>query len=179
MEEARGELTAAESLLIITGTMGSGKSTVMAEVSDILGEMGVVHTVIDMDALGVAHLGSAARNDEIMYRNLESVYRNCAEAGIRRFLLARAVENRAALERICGIIPAKRTRVCRLSASIEEMQRRVARRETGMLQSALVEWVGELSAILDRAALEDFSVINENCSVNDSTRQILVRAGWI
>lgn len=179
MEESNDELKPAESLLILTGTMGAGKSTVMAEASDILGEQGIVHAAIDMDALGVAHLGSAARNDELMYRNLESVYRNCVDVGIGRFLLARAVEDRATLERICGIIPAKRTIVCRLSAHIEEMQRRVAQRETGMLQSELVERVVELNAILDRAALEDFSVVNENRSVNDVARHILVRAGWI
>jgi len=49
-----------ESLLIITGTMGAGKTAVMAEASDILTRRQIVHAAIDLDALGLAHLPSAA-----------------------------------------------------------------------------------------------------------------------
>jgi predicted ATP-binding protein involved in virulence len=41
-----------ESLLIITGTMGAGKTTVLGEASDILALRGIVHAAIDLDALG-------------------------------------------------------------------------------------------------------------------------------
>ena len=42
----------ARSLLIVTGTMGAGKSTVLGEASDILAGRGLVHAAIDVDALG-------------------------------------------------------------------------------------------------------------------------------
>jgi hypothetical protein len=45
-----------ESLLIITGTMGAGKTTVLAEASDILALRHITHAAIDLDAFGLAHL---------------------------------------------------------------------------------------------------------------------------
>jgi hypothetical protein len=86
-----------ESLLIITGTMGAGKTSVMGEASDILGLQGVAHAAIDLDALGLAHLPSAERSDGVMYGNLRSVCENYASLGVRRLLLARAIEDRSEL----------------------------------------------------------------------------------
>jgi MinD-like ATPase involved in chromosome partitioning or flagellar assembly len=56
--------------------MGAGKTTVLAEAADILALRHVVHAAIDLDALGLAHLASAAGNDGVMYGNLESVFKN-------------------------------------------------------------------------------------------------------
>jgi N-acetyltransferase len=123
-----------ESLLIITGTMGAGKTTVLAEASDILALRNIAHAAIDLDALGLAHLPSAANNDGVMYRNLESVCKNYASFGVRRILLARAMENRAELQLCRGVISATKTVVCRLTASIESMQQRVKMRESGVAQ---------------------------------------------
>ena len=41
----------------ITGSMGSGKSTTMAEASNLLTFADIEHAAIDLDALGLAHLG--------------------------------------------------------------------------------------------------------------------------
>ena len=35
------------------------------------------------------------------------------------------------------------------------------------------------SAILDRAHLEDFAIVNENTSLTDVALEVLGRAGWI
>jgi hypothetical protein len=114
-----------------------------------------------------------------MYRNLESVCRNYAALGVARVLLARAVEDRAELELCRSAVSAQNTAVCRLTASLGEMQQRVKKRELGVLQREFVDRVAILDAILDRACLEDFAVINENRSLNDVAREMLVKAGWI
>ena len=69
--------------------------------------------------------------------------------------------------------------VRRLTASIEAMERRVQLRESGILQSEYVARVAKLNAILDRAHLEDFAVVNENRSLTDVALEMLVKAGWI
>src|SRR6266478_8083348 len=111
--KSNGGLT--EALLIITGTMGSGKTSVLAEASDILALRRIAHAAIDVDALGLAHLPSGACNDAVMYSNLRSVCKNYADLGVQRFLLARALEDRAQLELCCEIVPATNTVVCRLT----------------------------------------------------------------
>jgi phosphosulfolactate synthase (CoM biosynthesis protein A) len=166
-------------LLIITGTMGAGKSAVLAEASDILAQRRIVHASIDLDGLGLAHLPNAAPSDRVMYDNLRSVVSNYAALGVQRFLVARAIENEAQLQLCRDIIPAANIVVCRLSASIEAMERRVQLRESGILQSEYVARVAKLNAILDRAHLEDFAVVNENRSLTDVAHEMLVKASWI
>jgi len=145
---------AMESVLIITGTMGAGKTSVLAEASDILALRGIAHAAIDLDALGLAHLPYAAGGDGVMYRNLQSVCENYSSLGVKRLLLARAIEDYAELERCRGIVAASNTAVCRLTASIETMEQRVQQRESGVSRRDYVARVAELNTILDRAQLE-------------------------
>jgi hypothetical protein len=168
-----------ESLLIITRAMGAGKTSVLGEASDILTLHHIDHAAIDVDALGLAYLPTATRNDGVMYRNLRSVCNNYATLGVTRFLLARAMENRAELDLCRGIVSVANTIVCRLTASIETMEQRVKMRESGISQREYVAHVTELNVILDRARLEDFSLISENRSVTEVALEMLVRAGWI
>lgn len=43
-------------VLVISGSMGSGKTTVSAEVSDLLTLAGILHGAVDLDCLGLGHL---------------------------------------------------------------------------------------------------------------------------
>jgi hypothetical protein len=172
-----GELT--QSLLIITGTMGAGKTAVLSEASDILAKRQIAHAAIDLDALGVAYLPSAAHADGVMYDNLRSIRRNYAALRVQRFLIARAIEDAAQLKLCRGGIAARNTVVCRLVAGIEAMKRRVQTREKGISRREYIARVAKLNVILDRARLEDFAVINENRSLTDVALEMLVKAGWI
>jgi molybdopterin-guanine dinucleotide biosynthesis protein len=71
----------ASRVIVITGSMGAGKTTTMAEASDLLAERGIRHAAIDFDALGLAHMAGQPRND-LMFRNLDAVCANHAAAGI-------------------------------------------------------------------------------------------------
>jgi hypothetical protein len=166
-------------LLIITGTMGAGKTTLLGEASDVLALRHIAHAAIDLDALGLFYLPSAPGNDGAMYRNLQSVCNNYASLGVRRLLLARAMEDRAELELCRRVVSAKNTVVCRVTAGIEAMQQRVRTRETGVAQRKYVARVVELNVILDRARLEDFTVTNENRQLTEVAHEMLVKAGWI
>lgn len=165
-------------LLVISGSMGSGKTTVMAEASDILAARGIVHAAIDLDALGIARLPDGAP-DDLSYRNLASVWGNYAAAGVNRLLIATAVEDRAALDRVREAVPGADVVVCRLEATLETMQQRVLLREPGMLQEKLVARAAELLALLDSTGIEDFSIDNEDGSVTKVANEMLARAGWL
>jgi adenylylsulfate kinase len=166
-------------LLVITGSMGSGKTAVMAEASDILAARGIAHAAIDLDALGGVHFCVAPEMSNVLDRNLRCVWQNFAALGTTRLLLARAIESREELERCCVAVGAAEATVCRLTASLATMQQRVRMRETGMLQQEFVDRVAVLDDVLDAAKLEDFVVANENRSVTEVAEEVLVRAGWI
>jgi hypothetical protein len=114
-----------------------------------------------------------------MYRNLRSVWENYVQVGVRRLLLARAMENREELECCREAVKAESMEICRLSASIRTMEKRVQSREIGALRKSFMARVAELNAILDRARLEGFSVNDENRAVTDSALEMLTRSGWL
>ena len=179
MKRSKGNGGLTKSLLIITGTMGAGKTSVLAEASDSLAQRQIVHAAIDLDALGLAHLPSAAPSDDVMYNNLRSICNNYAALGVQRFLVARAIEDRAQLKICRDIIPTANTTVCRLTASIQTMERRVHIRDSGISQRELVARVTKLNAILDSVRLENFAIANENRSLTDVAFEMLAKAGWI
>jgi hypothetical protein len=168
-----------KSLLVITGAMGAGKTSVLGEASDILTLHYIAHAAIDVDTLGLAYLPTASGNDDVMYGNLRSVCDNYASLGVTRFLLARALESRAQLDLYRGIVLATDTVVCRLTADIETMERRVKERESGVSQREYVARVAKLNVVLDHARLEDFCISSENRSITEVAHEMLVRAGWI
>jgi hypothetical protein len=168
-----------ESLLIITGSMGAGKTSVLGEASDILALRGIVHAAIDLDALGLAHIPRTAGNHGVMYRNLQAVCENYAALGVKRVLAARAIEGRAELELCRGAVSAINMIVCRVTASIEVMEQRVKMRESGVSRREYIARVAKLNDILECARLEDFTVVNEERSLNEVAYEMLSKAGWI
>ena len=165
-------------VIVISGSMGAGKTTVMAEASDLLAANGVVHAAIDADTLGMVHVPGTSSTD-VIYRNLEAVWRNFAAAGVNRLLLAEAVERRGEIERIRTAVSGADITVCRLTASIETMRRRVMLREPGILQARFLARMAELNARLDDAHVEDFSLENDGRSVTEVAGELLARAGWL
>jgi len=173
------EAAGARSLLIITGSMGSGKTAVMGEASDLLALRGIPHAAIDLDMLGMAHLPAAAADSGVMYRNLETVWHNYVTLGVDRLLLARAVENHAEFERCLAAVAAKEVVVCRLMASIETMQQRIRSRELGVCRSQYVDRVIALNSALDWALLENFVITNEGRSLTEVANEVLERSRWL
>jgi hypothetical protein len=158
--------------------MGSGKTSVLGEASDLLARLHIIHAAIDLDALGLAHIESGETRT-VMYRNLQCVCENYAALGVTRLLMARAIEDHAELEFCRAVVSATNTVVCRLMASVETMEQRVRMRESGMMQQDYLARVRELNAILDRARLEDFIVNSANRSVTEIAQEMLIKAGWI
>ena len=104
-------------VLVITGTMGSGKTTTLGEASDLLTARGMAHAAVDLDTLGMGQLSEAAWED-LTYQNLASVWPNHAAAGATRLLIADAIEHVSGLHRIREAIPDAQIIVCRLKASL-------------------------------------------------------------
>jgi hypothetical protein len=165
-------------VLVVSGSMGAGNTTVLAEASDLLTTADVLHAAIDLDGLALGHLPDAASED-LSIRNLTVVWNNYAAAGITKLLLGEAVDTIALRERLRHAIPAAEIIVCRLRASLETMQQRIRLREPGMLQERFVARVAELERLLDAGGVEDFSINNDGRPVTDVAREMLVRAGWL
>lgn len=58
--------------LVITGTVGSGKSIVAAEINDALAELKVPNAAVDLDTLVWQWPSTSKWNNDLMFKNLAS-----------------------------------------------------------------------------------------------------------
>lgn len=158
--------------------MGSGKTTVLGEASDILSERGVVHATLDLDAIGTVLLPEESAKD-LTVRNLEVVFSNFVAAGITHVLLATAVESHDHLQALRSALSEPELVVCRLTAAVDTMQCRLRIREPGMHQERFIARSQSLNETLSAAEVEDFTTANDGRNVTDVAHEVLRRAGWI
>ena len=167
-------------MLVISGSMGSGKTTVLSEASDLLAEAGVAHAAIDLDCLSIMYPQRGRHGQRLMFANLAAVWPVYEAAGAERLLVARVVEDRAELQQYREAVTGAEIVVCRLTTPNETMQARLRFREPGMFQAHAVARSVELADILERTRAEDFSVNNdEGRLVTEVAREMLSRAGWM
>lgn len=165
-------------VLVISGSMGAGKTTVLGEASDLLSAAAIPHAAIDLDGIAAVHVPPAVAAT-IRAQNLRSLAEHFRAAGIARMLIAEAVESRESRDWLRATIDAEMLRVCRLRAAVATMQQRIRLREPGMLQQAFVERVLTLEEALDAGGVEDYSVTNDARPVTEVAREVLRRADWL
>jgi hypothetical protein len=166
--------------LLLTGTVGSGKTVVAIEIGHILEQQGKPAAVVDLDWLGWLHLrASAVTADELIARNLAAIWPNLREAGMSYAVLARAILGRNGLDALRAAVPEADLVVVRLTASPSAIEGRLRRRDSGQeLEEHLRESM-EMSRAMDREGLEDTSVANDDRSPQEVAREVLQRVGWI
>ena len=169
-------------VLLVTGPVGVGKSTVLGELTELLEAAGVSFAAVDLDALSWCY-PSAPGDDRfrsgLTMRNLATVWANFKVAGARRLVIARVVEARAELERYRQAIPGAEIVVVRLRANTVTLQDRVSRRELGLGREWHTRRAAELADQMERERVEDILVETDDRSVNAIAGEVLRRAGWL
>ncbi len=171
---------AAEALLL-TGTVGVGKTSAAEAVGDLLRGAGVPHAVVDVDWLRAAWPPPPGDpfNQVVALRNLAAVVANYVAAGAQRLVLAGVVETRPDRDAHASALGMPLV-VCRLVASPDVVRARLLGRhdEDDDLRRWHLHRAGELAAILDAAAVEDHRVDTSDLSVRDVAAAVLRRVGW-
>ena len=167
-------------LLLISGSMGTGKTTVLSEASDLLADAGIPHAAVDLDCLGIMHPPQGGHDDALVFANLAAIWPRYRDAGARRLIVAGVVEKRDDLGRYAEAVPGAQMVVCRLTASREAMRDRLRVREPGLFQTRALARAAELDSILVQSQAEDFVVDNDlGRSITDVAREVLTGAGWL
>jgi adenylylsulfate kinase len=165
--------------LLLTGTVGSGKTAVAAEIGLLLDEAGLPGAIVDLDWLGWVHVGRSFTGVErLIAQNLAAVWPNLRAAGARRLVLVRALRRREDVEALRRALPEADLTVVRLVASAQTVGARLRRRDSGrILEEHLVEAVA-MQRAMDQAALEDFRIENDGRPPRAVAEDVMRRAGW-
>ena len=166
-------------ILIISGPVGVGKTTIGEEVSTILVGRGIPHSFIDMDGLAETYPRKDRFGTELALKNLQDVWTNCAEAGSRNLILPTVIESLEDVKSIRQAIAGAAPVVCRLRAGDETLIERVTKREIG----SGLDWHQtrslELAKSLDQNGPADFVVETDNRSIIDIADEIVAKVEWV
>ena len=163
--------------MLFTGVYGSGKTSMVEEVADIMEERSVRYGAIDLDWLGWFDpgFGDHDAGRPVMMQNVDAVVGNYHAAGIRRFVLAGAMSSVDQLDDLRAALSMPLT-VVRLTVPIDEIERRLSASVTaGRYDDLRVakEWI----ATGRGEALGDLAVENDR-SIREVALEVVSALGW-
>lgn len=166
-------------VLVITGAVGAGKSTIAAEVFRLLRETGVASAFAGLAALCNAWPPPPDDpwNERLVHANLACMWSTLAAAGARCLVVCRVLEARGSLRHIAAAVPGAQITVIRLQVPLSLLHARVRAREAGD-PGWYLEAATYLAGKLETAGVEDHTVDNDGRPPGEVAAQVLRVAGW-
>ena len=163
--------------VLICGAYGTGKSSVAAEIAELLEARDVPYAAIDLDWLMWANVADAhgEAGNRLMLANLAPMIGNYRAAGLTRFILAGLLTNTDERERLRDAL-GMRLRVVRLTVPFAEIERRLASDPTSGRRDDL-EHARQQVADEVGAGLEELAVANDR-PIADVATEIIAWLGW-
>jgi hypothetical protein len=164
--------------VLLCGAYGTGKSSVAAEIAELLEARDVPYAAIDLDWLAWANIADShgEAGHRLMLANLAPVIGNYRAAGLTRFILAGLLSSAEERETIAETLGMP-LRVVRLTLGIEEIERRMSADPTSGRQFDLVNAREQVATDVG-AGLEDVSVANDR-EIGDVAAEIVRWLGWV
>jgi len=174
-------VTADVPVLLLTGPVGVGKTTVAGELSDLLNALNIPHAAIDFDALRWCYPAPVGDPFRIAlgFKNFAAVWANHRAAGAGRLILADVMETNDDLPKYEAAVPGAAIIVVRLRASLPTLVGRVERRELGAGRKWHIRRAAELSEIMERNGVGGFVVETDDTSTTAVAREVARRTGWL
>lgn len=162
-------------ILVITGTVGVGKSSVADEVYEILKKQSAHLALINLDELG--YTGTAPKDDpfniNLRFKNLQAIWKNYEEAGTKGVIIPFVVEHRQSIKRFTQAIPNADIHVIRLDAPIDVVKERIRKRPMGGSLEWHLKRAAELAQILKHNKPEDIVIETVGKSISDVAKEII------
>ena len=162
--------------ILVTGVYGTGKSTVVADIADLLDPGPDTYAAIDLDWLWWSNSPRTGPDDHgLLLRNLASVVANDRAAGVDRFVLAWFVAEREVVDAIRAAIGMPLF-VVRLTVPLAVIEARLGdapdagrANDLEVARRSLARDVG--------VGLEDAVVPNDG-PIRETSIRVLEAAGW-
>jgi adenylylsulfate kinase-like enzyme len=112
--------------VLITGTFGTGKTSLIEELAEVLEDRGIRYAAIDLDWLAWFDPGGGDHEaaTPVMLRNVDDVVANYYATGIRTYALARTMETKEQIRDLQTALGMPLTTV-ELTAPLQEIERRL------------------------------------------------------
>jgi hypothetical protein len=173
-------LAAPVPVLVITGPVGVGKSTIAAEAAWLLRQADIPHALVDLDRIEVSWPVPAddPGNERVSHRNLACMWANFRQAGADRLIFARVLETRSLLRRVTAAVPGAQITVVRLRAPLSVLHERIRSREASD-PDWFLDAATHTAEVFERAQVEDHLVDNDDRPAAVVAAEVLHRVGWL
>jgi predicted kinase len=147
-------------VLVITGPVGSGKTTVAGAVGELLTELGEPGAVIDVDGLRAAWPQDPADpfHEELGRENLAAIWPNLLRRNIRWLVLADVVEHQQQRDLYQRAMPGAKIIIVRLDTPLELVRRRLLGRESDATIGWYLHRAAELQSIMVGRSIGDLVI---------------------
>lgn len=169
-------------VLLVTGPVGVGKTTVAGEMGMLLLDAEVPHATVDFDELTACYPRPADDDrwgTRLGLTNLAALWKNYQAAGARRLLIARVIESRSELDGFREAVPEADIVVVRLRAAPETLLSRVRQRGPGQGMEWHLNRAIELAPLMDAQQVEDVLIETDGRDATTIAQDILIRVGWL
>ena len=173
---------AAYGVVLLSGTVGAGKTTTASALSNLERAEGRRHAVIDLDQVRLlqpAPPGDPFSHD-VELANLRDLARNYRAAGAVRLILAGVVEDAREVPRYVAALGGSHPLLCRLTVDLEVVHARLRARHRD--DPAALAWhldrTVELTSILDADPFEDVRIDTTGRPPEAVARDVRRAAGW-
>ncbi|WP_345800987.1 adenylyl-sulfate kinase [Microbacterium sp. AZCO] len=166
-------------VIFIGGRSGVGKSSVAAEVSQILARADIRHALIEGDNLDQAYPQPWRDGIKLAEQNLAAMWKNYRAAGYSRLIFTNSVSVLQIAELSAALGGETHSSAVLLTATDATAAHRLSQREIG---SALDEHIGRSSLAarrLDAANEAVVRIATDDRTVAEIAHEILVNAGWL
>lgn len=168
-------------LLLVSGPVGVGKTTVGEEVNALLVRRSTAHTFIDLDVLAETYPRPPDDrfNKRLALLNLRDVWANCAAAGSRNLIIPRVIETPGDVSDIQQAVPGSVPTVCQLRARNETLIQRVRSRELGSGRDWHEARSLELAKSMRDKAPADLVIDTDAHSLMEVAEMLVDRVAWV
>ncbi|MFC0673385.1 adenylyl-sulfate kinase [Brachybacterium hainanense] len=167
--------------LLLTGTVGAGKTTTAFAIGELLQDRGIPHAVIDLDEIRRQwpHPPADPFGEAVQMANLRDVAANYRRAGARRLVLAGVLEDQDKRADFARALGGTAPVVCRLAVELDRVRERLrSRHEPGAAREWHLARSGELDAILIAGAVADHVVPVAAEAPSAVAERVLAEVGW-
>ena len=167
--------------ILLTGTGGVGKSAVLMEIGEALDAGDAPYALVDLDWLSWVRPADDApfSVQQILVENLSHACRTFRRAGVRRFVMARAITATSDVEGIRSALGSSaRLCVVHLTAASEVVAKRLRGRDHGGHLAEHLEQADAFAIAIERAQLDACVVATDDRDAASVAQEVLVAAAW-